>query len=371
MQLGAMGADVIHIERPGTKMSELGRVPPTIAGTSIGYIAWNMNKRGLALDLKSEAGHRRALEVIAESDAFLINMRPGVADRLGLGYEQVSRVNPGIVYCAITGWGSTGPLATKQGADGQAQGYTGFWSVNGEEGAPGEFYRHYTQLDATTGNFAAQAVLMGLAGRRRTGRGTRIDLNMLRAASALQSVNLTSYLATGVVPRPQGSAAFATAPDEAFRCRDSRWVGVSVSSEAEWRAFCAAIGRTELRDDPAYATNALRVEHRRELRKLLEPIFAAMPLPYWLLQFRRYRVPAGWPRSFDEFRHDTHVRQNEYLGEVDTHWGEVTTGGAPWRFSRTPARWWAGAPLPGEHDDEIASDLRLESRATSRREAAG
>lgn len=358
MQLGAMGADVIHIEQPGVDWSTLGAgVPPTINGTSIGYITWNMNKRGLFLDLKSPEDRATALELLKTCDVFLINMRTGVAGRLGLDYETVAQINPGIVYCSVTGWGESGPMAERPGADVQMQYFSGFWSTNGAPGGEREVYRHFTQIDATTGNYAAQAILMALLARKRTGRGQRIEIAMLRAAAALQTARIAEYLATGEVAQPLGSAAFATAPDQAFLCEDQQYIGVSVTSEPEWHAFCAALERPELVDDPRFATNIERVSRRDELAALLTPLFAAKPQYYWMMRLNRAGVPCGYPLRIEQLKHHRQVTENDYLVDVETSaWGQVMTGGPPWRFSRTPARW-SGTPAPGEHTGDILDEL--------------
>ncbi|HEY7294375.1 MAG TPA: CoA transferase [Dehalococcoidia bacterium] len=358
MQLGSMGADVIHIEQPGVLWSSLGAgVPPTIDGTSIGYITWNMNKRGLFLDLKSTRDRATACELLQSCDAFLINMRPGVAERLGLGYETVHEINPRIVYCSVTGWGESGPMAERPGADTQVQYVSGFWSANGRRGGEREIYRHFTQMDATTGNYAAQAILMALLARRRTGSGQKVEVPMIRAAAALQTARLAEYLATGELHQPLGSAAYATAPDQCFPCEDQQWVGVSVTSEDEWRAFCAAIERPELATDPRFCTNGERVCHRDELAALLEPLFRAKPQFYWMMRLTSANVPCGYPLRFDVLRHHRQAVENEYLLEVETSaWGRVWTGGPPWHFSRTPATW-RGTPMPGEHTGEILDEL--------------
>ncbi|MFN8556345.1 MAG: CoA transferase [Dehalococcoidia bacterium] len=359
MQLGGMGADIIHIEQPTADWSSLGAgVPPTINGTSIGYIAWNMNKRGLFLDLKSPEDRLTALEVLKTCDAFIINMRTGVAERLGLGYEAVAAVNPGIVYCSITGWGESGPMMHRPGADGQAQYFTGFWSTSGARGGQREVYRHFTQIDASTGNYAAQAILMGLLARKRTGRGQRIEVSMLRAAAALQTPRIAEYLATDEVAQPLGNAAFATAPDQAFFCQDQLWIGVSVTSEGEWRAFCAAIERPDLLDDPRFARNVDRVTHRDELAAILEPVFRARQQYDWMMRLNRAGVPCGYPMRFDQLRYHPQVTQNDYIVNVETSgWGRVYTGGPPWHFSKTPGRW-TGTPTPGEHTYEILDDVK-------------
>ena len=359
MQLGGMGADIIHIEQPGVLWSSLGAgVPPTIDGTSIGYITWNMNKRGLFMDLKSTEDRATAYELIKSCDVFAINMRTGVADRLGLGYEAVSAINPAIVYCSITGWGESGPMITRPGADVQAQYFSGFWSTNGARGGEREVYRHFTQIDATTGNYAAQAILMALLARKRTGRGQRVEMNMLQAASALQTPRIAEYLATNEVARPLGSAAYATAPDQAFLCEDQRYLGVSVTGEDEWGAFCAVIEQPELADDPRFRTNVERVRHRDELAAALEPVFRAKPQFYWMMKLTHARIPCGYPMRFEELRYHPQVTENGYIQEVETSaWGPVYTGGPPWHFSKTPGQW-TGTPMPGEHTGDILAELQ-------------
>lgn len=359
MQLGGMGADIIHIEQPGVLWSSLGAgVPPTINGTSIGYIAWNMNKRGLFLDMKATQDRANAYELLKSCDVFIINMRTGVADRLGLGYDKIAEINPRIVYCSITGWGESGPMAQRPGADTQVQYFSGFWSTNGARGEEREVYRHFTQIDATSGNYAAQAILMGLLARRRTGRGQRIEISMLRAASAAQTARIAEHLASGEVAGPLGSASQATAPDQAFFCEDQQYVGVSVTSEAEWEAFCAVTEQPQLLTDPRFRNNVERVPHRDELTAALEPVFRAKPQFYWMMKLNDARIPCGYPMRFDQLRHHPQVQENDYIVDVETSaWGNVYTGGPPWHFSRTPANW-TGTPMPGEHTGEILDEIQ-------------
>lgn len=358
VQLGGLGADVIHIEQPGVLWSSLGAgVPPTINGTSIGYIAWNMNKRGLFLDLKSTPDRATAYDLLKTCDVFLMNMRPGVAERLGIDYQTVAEINPQIVYCSINGWGETGPMSQRPGADTYVLYYSGFWSTNGAPGGRPEVYRHFTQIDGTSGNYAAQAILMALVARKRTGRGQKIEINMLEAATALQSARVAEYLASGTLPQPLGSAAYATAPDQAFFCEDQQYVGVSVTSEAEWQAFCTAIERPELLTDERFRTNVARVEHRDELSALLEPVFKVKPQYYWMMWLTRAGVPCGYPMRFEQLRDHPQVTENDYIVDVETSgWGNVYTGGPPWHFSRTPCEW-RGTPMPGEHTGEIMDEL--------------
>jgi len=347
MLLGSLGAEVLHVERPDLDWRQLGGgVPPTIDGTSIGYIAWNMNKRGVSVDLKDEDDHRFAYELIKTCDVFLCNMRPAAVERLGLGYEKLRGLNPQLVYCVANGYGETGPRGQDRAADNIIQALTGFWSTQGARGEPGEQHRHYTQIDFTTGNFLAQAVLLGLYARKRTGEGQFIEVTMLDACATLQAPRLAEHFA-GMPHEPQASSAFATAPDRAFLCEDKRWYGVSVSSEREWAGFCDAIGEAELAADPRFATNLDRVKNRQTLEAMLVEVFAAKPRDYWELRLTKARVPCGAPMRWDELRHHAQVLENEYVVPVETDaWGKVWTGGPPWRFSRTPARM-VSAPIPG------------------------
>ncbi len=371
VQLGALGAEVIHIEQPDVDWSTLGAgVPPLINGTSVGYIAWNMNKRGLSLAMKSPEDRAVAYELLKTSDVFLINMRPGVADRLGVGYDVVSAINPNIIYCAITGWGESGPMQHSPGADTPAQYVTGFSSGTGTPEGDDEIHRHFTQLDATSGNYAAQAILMGLVARKRTGKGQRIHVSMLKAGSALQTVRIGEYLASGRQPQRLGSGSQNTAPNRAYRCADGEILGVSVTSEAEWQGFCEVIGQPELAADPRFSVNADRVDHREELDGLLEPVLGGMVRDYWLMHFNRAGVPVGYPMTWAELRHHAQVLDNDYIVPVETAaWGQVWTGGPAWHLSETPARMFS-TPMPGEHSQEILAGLE-QQRGASEQPAAG
>ena len=366
MQLGALGADVIHIEQPEIDWSTLAAsIPPTINGTSIGYIAFNMNKRAFSLDLKSEAHRKNAYDLLTTCDVFLANMRPGVPERLGVGYEAVRAINPRIVYCEVTGWGESGPMSGLPGADQHAQHVTGFASTNGVEGGRPEIYRHYTQADFASGNYAAQAIMMALLARERTGEGQRVQVSMLRAVSAMQSARIGEFLQSGVLPAPRGSASQATAPDQAFRCLDREWIGVAVTSDAEWTALCDLIERPELCGDERFRTNAARLDHRHELAAILAEVFAARPSDYWAFYLERNDIPFGFLMNWKVLREHQQVLENAYLVDIDTAaWGTVTTGGPPWHLDRTPARW-TPTPFPGLHDEEILAELaaRTDARA--------
>ena len=357
MVLGMLGAEVLHIEQPDIDWSQLNAgAAPMIKGTASGYVAWNMNKRGVAIDFKNDHDLAFAYELIETCDVFVSNMRP--LERLGLGYEKLKKINPSLVYCWATGYGSTGPRADERGNDARMQAVTGLWSTQGARGGAFEGYRHATQIDAVTGNLLADAALLGLYARKRTGLGQFIEVTMLDAGMTLQLPRVVEHFA-GLEHQPQGSSAHATAPDRAFRCEDEQWLGVSITSERDWQRLCQAVERTELEADDRFATNAARVDHRDELEALLAEVFARMPRSYWELTLTRHDVPWGALSRWEELRYHAQVRDNDYLVEVDADpWDHVWTGGPPWRFSRTPPHL-AGPPVPGIDTwvvkDELAS----------------
>ena len=194
-----------------------------IKGTASGYVAWNMNKRGVAIDFKNDDDLRFAYELIETSDVFVSNMRP--LERLGLGYDKLKEINPRLVYCRATGYGSTGPRADERGNDARMQAVTGFWST---QGARGGASRGLPALDpdrrGDRATCSPQAALLGLYARKRTGRGQYIEVTMLDAGATVQLPRIVEHFA-GLPHQPQGSSAFGTAPDRAFRCEDGQWLG--------------------------------------------------------------------------------------------------------------------------------------------------
>lgn len=360
MNLGALGADIIHIERPGIEDSALGGgVPPSINGTSVGHITWNMNKRQLFLDVKAEHDLETAHKLIATCDVFVNNMRPGVADRVGLGYDALREINPRLVYCAISGWGASGPLADRTATDPQLQAFTGFAGNSGAPGGRPETYRHFTQLDATTGNYATMAILMALLARERTGRGQRIDLTMVQAATAVQASRIGEYLATGEQPPLLGSATSSAVPSEAFRTEDGTFLGVQATTLSQWRSLCDVLHLESLACDARFWTLEGRARGREEISKRLQAVFSTKPARWWRLQLAKAGVPCARVMRFEELIHHPQVTANRYIEPIDTEsYGRVYATGLPWAFSRTPASILPTAPA-GKHTIEILDELAL------------
>jgi crotonobetainyl-CoA:carnitine CoA-transferase CaiB-like acyl-CoA transferase len=344
--LGALGADVLRVVQPDVDWGTLGGAPPTINGTAGGYIAWNMNKRSIFLDLKSEEDGKFARELLRTCDVFLCNMRTGVPERLGLGTDELFALNPRIICCYATGYGRTGPRANDPAMDDPVQVMSGFWSTQGARGGLPEMYRHHTQMDASSGNFTAAAIVLALAARARTGRGQIVDMTMFDASATLQLPRISEHLA-GYDHVPLGSSAFATAPNRAFLCLDQRWIGVGVTTDTQWRALCHIPELAELGVLSEYATTFDRVTNRERLETTLTSIFASRPQSYWVINLTKRNVPFGISMGWEALRDHPQARENGYLTDVETvAWGTVTTGGGPWEFSKTPTRLFS-PPMPG------------------------
>jgi crotonobetainyl-CoA:carnitine CoA-transferase CaiB-like acyl-CoA transferase len=360
--LGAMGADVIKVEAPGgDQLSHA--VPPRIKGNSVLYISANHNKRMIELDLKQEADRAIALRIVEKSDVFVNNMRPGAVERLGLGYDVVAQVNPRIVYVLASAYGRSGPMAAEAGVDPTVQAFCGWCSIMGPEQGRGEMFRHLAHIDLTTATTITQAVLEALIARERTGKGQRIEIEMLTAAMALQTTRLAEYFATGVQPQPLGSASSTTAPHQAFECADKRFIAIGVERDEQWPAFCRAMKLPELITDQRFAGNPMRVRNRGALVEILKERFKSKPAAWWIIRLTNEKVPNGPVMSFDELRYHPQVRDNGHIVEIDTpHWGRLNVDGLPWNFGRTPAGPIRAGGKPGEHTAEVLAELGIETK---------
>ena len=357
--LGELGADVIKVEAPGGDNLSHG-VPPKIKGSSVLYISGNYNKRMIELNLKNEADRATALKIVEQSDVFVNNMRPGAVERLGLSYDVASRLNPKIVYVVACAYGRVGPMAQEAGIDPTVQSFCGWCGITGPENGRGEMFRHLAHIDLTTATVVTQAVLQGLLARERTGKGQRIEVEMLRAAMAIQTTRLAEYFATGVQPRPLGSAASTTVPHQAFECEDSRWLAIGVVNDDQWPGFCRALKLDELISDSRFASNPLRVQNRAELIPMLATRFKTKPAAWWNVRLTKEHVPNGPFLTFEELRYHPQVLANGHIVEIDTpHWGNLNVDGQPWKFDGTRAGPIRAGGLPGEHTAEVLAELGI------------
>lgn len=356
--LADLGADVVKVEQPGGEIAR--HSPPFLPGTdpplSFMHATVNRNKRSLCLDLHLADGRELFLSLAARSDVVIENFRPGTADRFGIGYEDVRRVRPDVVYVSVSGFGQWGPDHDHPGYDPLAQAYSGFLSLNGDpEGPP---VKAPTFLgDDLAGLHAALATLAALRHRDRTGAGQHLDVSLLDAM-LFQS---TGYLTLGAmdVPLPRlGNQFRIAAPASVYRCRDG-YLMAGVLLDAHWKRLAVALGRPELADHPDYASVNARLARREEVDGLLSHWAEGRSLEQAHAELRAAGVPAAPVRSYAEAARDPHVTAREMLTPVHQAGRAVPLVSPPVRFSRTPARIRSGAPPLGAHTEEILRELGL------------
>lgn len=358
--LGQLGADVVKVGDPAGELVNF--LPPFMKGDqSAVFLDTNLNKRLLALDLKLPVDRDAAWALCDRSDIFIENMRPGAADRLGFSYEAVAARNPRVIYVSASAYGRVGPMSTQAGVDPLLQAFSGFASLNGRNGGPGEMNRFFVHLDITTGAMAVEAILQALVARERTGRGQRIELEMLSASLALQTTRLADHLQGGPAAVPLGSASAVTAPHQAFRCADQVWLAIGVEQDTQWRGLCRALGEPgrALAAEPAYESNPGRLGDRERLAERLAVVFAAESSPGWEVMLRREGVPCGRVMRFADLRHHAQAAANGWFHELDTPWGHLCVEGPPWTFERTPTAPVRLAGANGTHNREVLADLGL------------
>jgi formyl-CoA transferase/CoA:oxalate CoA-transferase len=351
MTLADLGADVIKVEQPGRGDDTRQWGPPYQGGEAAYYLSVNRNKRSLAVDLKSEEGLAAVRRLARRADVVVENFRPGTAERLGLGYEDLSSENPGLVYASISGYGQTGPDSSRAGYDAIAQARSGIMSVTGEPDGP-PVRMGMSGSDLIAGTWAVIGILAALHERDRTGRGQWVDISLLDGSVSWLTYVASGYFASGEVPRRYGSAHPTIAPYQAFPTADGHLM-LAVGNDQLWRRFAAAVGRPDLADDPRFTSNPLRVENRRELIPVLEEILRAEPTAAWLARLDDAGVPAGPIQSVAEAVQDPQVLARGMVAELDYRGGPLRTLACPVRLTRTPASVRTPPPAVGEHSDEI------------------
>jgi crotonobetainyl-CoA:carnitine CoA-transferase CaiB-like acyl-CoA transferase len=361
--LGMLGAEVIKVEPPagdGTRF-----VMPTQRGMGTNFITMNVNKKDIILDMKSADGHAAALALAATCDVFVQNFRVGVMERLGLDYESLKKVNPRLVYCAISGFGEKGPLAKAGCADPIMQAYSGFASLNGAPGDDIEAFRFTGFVDLTTASVAAEAIVAAVLERETSGAGQLVQVSMLEAALEVEATRIAEFVADGKVPGANGSEGRGFAPDRAFQALDDE-IFLSVRNDAEWAGLCRALERPELAGEARFATNHLRVQNRVALHAALEPIFASRPAIWWLRVLQRNGVPSALAHTFETFRHHAQVVENDMIANLRTGaWGEIAVAGLPWHFSDSPCTV-VPPSVPGADTETVLDALNLNiTRRTS------
>ena len=353
--LADMGAEVIKVERPG-RGDLMRESPPFKNGVSLCCVTINRGKKSVMLDLKNPDDIGKALNIARHCDVALENWRPGVADRLGIGYDAIVAVNPRIVYAASSGFGRTGPYRRKPCMDPIAQAISGLTSISGAPGGEGEKLR-FVLADFFSAMITCEGMLAGLYAREAIGRGQRVDSSQLEAIMYMQIQRLTEYLLTGAKPVPMGSACPEIVPSRAFATVDG-FIAVETPTDATWTALCSALDEPQLGRDPRFAANSDRIANRAALDALLDAKFRTAAAAHWVAKLEAAGVPCARVfRTLVDALEDGFLLEASFVRKL-THpkAGWVLVPEVPWRFSRTPARTERLAPDHGEHTEEVLQD---------------
>jgi len=355
MILGDLGADVIKVEIPGTGDYSRGMYP-VIDGQSAVYLSLNRNKRSITVNLKEKEGREILYAIAKKSDVMVENFTPGVVDRLGVGYGDIKKVNPNIIYCSISGFGQSGPYRELPAYDPVLQGMGGFMAITGEPGRP-PVRVGVAVVDLATGMYAAIAILAALMVKREEGIGQYIDVSLFDVASSWMSYAAHYYWITNREPPKMGSAHFSMAPYQCFKTGDRKYISVCCGNESTWKRLCSALGREDLSANPDFALNRNRVENREKLTRILEEIFQSKSSHEWLEILRKNEVPSGPVYTLEEQFSDPQLLHREMVLEVDhPTLGRTRQIGLPTKFS-TFAFDIKPPPLLGEHTEEILRTL--------------
>jgi len=355
--LADMGADVIKVERVPEGDAARGFAPPLIEGESAAFMMMNRNKRGIAVNLKAEAGKDIVKRLLKDADIVIENYRKGTMERLGLGYEKLRDMNPGLIYCEISGFGRTGPYADLGGFDLVAQGYSGLMSITGEGADRPPVKCGPPVTDITAGVLATMGVLAAYVERLKTGRGQRVDTSLFEAGITQTFWQSAIALATGVSPEPMGSAHPLNAPYEAFETADG-WITIGASNESTWQRLPPVLGLPELLDDERFLKNIDRMRNRAALNEALTPAFKQRETAEWLTLLEDSGVPAGPVLSVGDMLAHPQARARAMVVEAEhPSLGPIETIGFPVKFSATPAAIGRGAPRLGEDTMEVLGEL--------------
>jgi crotonobetainyl-CoA:carnitine CoA-transferase CaiB-like acyl-CoA transferase len=364
--LADMGAEVIKIERIQGEPQRLGLpagmddvLDTKIAEGAVdttGWIALNRGKKDLAIDVRTDKGREIVLKLARDADVILQSFRPGVADRLGIGYEAISKINPKVIYCSFSGYGQTGPTAHRAGGDMWSQAMSGMISVMGYPDGPPQMVT-FAPVDNTSGMLIAYAIMTALFVRERTGVGQEVMVNNLDAALYLQFTGFAGYLTDGRVPQKQGRSYGSAPPFGPFKARDGDVLTI-FGTDPMWPEFCKLLGVEYLAHDPRFENDEVRRKHRDEIEPLLDEAFSKKTRAEWQQIFRDAKMRCDPCLTYDEICSHPQMEANEMIFTTNhPARGKVGMLGVPVKLSKTQGHPQGPSPLLGEHTEEILLGL--------------
>jgi crotonobetainyl-CoA:carnitine CoA-transferase CaiB-like acyl-CoA transferase len=370
MMLGDMGAEIIKVEEPG-KGDDTRSWPPFVGGEATYFMSVNRNKRSMTLNLKSPAAQDVFRRLVKKSDVIVENFRTGTMEKLGLGYRTLSKVNPRLVYCCISGFGESGPEAMRGGYDLIVQGESGLMDITGA--ADGPPYKVGTSVaDLVSGMNAAHGIVLALYARAATRRGQKVEVSMLDGMAALLTYQAAVYFGTGARPGRRGNAHPSIVPYEVFKAADA-YLTIGAANDSLWQRCCQALERPDLIHDPRFESVARRVEQRDTLVPLLNEILGTRSADEWLKRLEAAGVPAGRIKTVAEVCESEHLKARGMIVSLPhPKAGKVTAMGVPVKLHGTPGRARTAAPVLGQHTGAILKTLAgLSPAAIARLRADG
>jgi crotonobetainyl-CoA:carnitine CoA-transferase CaiB-like acyl-CoA transferase len=354
--LADMGADVIKVEKMPGGDDARGYRDPAVNGVSAPFMMMNRNKRGIAIDLKHADGKAILLRMVEQADVLVENFRGGTLDKLGLGYEVLQAHNPGLIYCAISGYGRTGPYADKGGFDLIAQGFAGLMSITGEPNRP-PVKNGNAVSDMNAGILGALGIVAAYVHKLKTGEGQIVDTSLSDAALQQLYWHAAIFFATGQSSTPTGSAHVLTAPYQAFEASDG-WINIGGANQTNWERIAEVLGHPEWREDPRFASNRDRMAHLDELVTLMNGVLRTRTRAHWQAAFDAAGVPAGPVHTVGEaLTHPQTLARGMVVELEHPQAGQTQALGCPIHFSATPAQITRPAPLLGQHTRELMKEF--------------
>jgi crotonobetainyl-CoA:carnitine CoA-transferase CaiB-like acyl-CoA transferase len=356
MLLGDLGAEIIKIEEPVSGDESRTYGPPFINGESAYFLSVNRNKKSCAINLKTPEGIALIRELALKSDVLIENFRPGTLKKFGLSYEELKKHNPGLIYCAITGFGHTGPDSHRPGYDLIIQGESGVMDITGDpDGPPTKVGTSIADL--LTGQYASQGVLAALVERSRTGAGRRVEVAMYDCLASLLTFNAGAYFASGNTPKRKGNSHPSIVPYETFETSDG-WINIGVANDKFWNSFCKVIDRLDLQNNPKFAMASDRVKNRLELLPIIKEIIKGNKKSYWITLLEKAGIPSGMIKNVGEVcESEQLVSRGMILNMPHPTAGIVKNIDSPLRFDDQNDEVHTAPPILGQHTHEILRDI--------------